>query len=82
MTQFVTRIDDDLAAAVDMLVADGLVESRSEAVRRGLRALVDEERRRRTAEAIVAGYRARPQEADEVAWADEAAIRMISEEPW
>lgn len=82
MTQFVTRIDDDLAAAVDALVSEGAVESRSDAVRRGLWALVDEERRRRTAEAIVAGYRARPQEADEVAWADEAAIRMISEEPW
>jgi Arc/MetJ-type ribon-helix-helix transcriptional regulator len=82
MTQFVTRIDDDLTAAVDALVAEGAVQSRSDAVRRGLRALVDEARRRRTAEAIVAGYRARPQEAGEVAWPDEATIRMIAEEPW
>jgi Arc/MetJ-type ribon-helix-helix transcriptional regulator len=35
MQQFVTRIDDELAAAVDHLVDDGVVANRSEAVRLG-----------------------------------------------
>lgn len=76
------RIDDELAASVDSLVSEGIVESRSEAVRRGLRVLIDQENRRRTADAIIAGYRAQPQTDEEVAWADDAAKRMIAEEPW
>jgi len=46
MTQFVTRVDEDLAQQVDALVASGTVSSRSEAVRLGLVKLVDEHRRR------------------------------------
>ena len=82
MTQLVTRIDDQLAEDIDRLIADGIAESRSDAVRQGLRALIDQARRRRTAEAIVAGYTALPQTEEEGAWADEATRRMISEEPW
>ncbi len=82
MTQFVTRLDDPLAAEVDHLVTTGVVASRSEAVRLGLKDLVDHYRRERTGSAIVDGYRRRPQTADEVAWADEATRRMIAEEPW
>lgn len=40
MTQLVTRVDEDLASRVDELVAEGVVESRSDAVRRGLRVLI------------------------------------------
>ena len=82
MAQLVTRIDEDLARSIDRLVAEGVVESRSDAVRRGLRALIDQTRRRRTAEAIIAGYTHHPQTDDEVAWADEATARMIADEPW
>jgi len=82
MTQLVTRIDDDLAAEVDALVEEGVVESRSDAVRRALRALVDRHRRQRTAEAIVAGYANRPQTSEEVGWTDDATVRMIAEDPW
>ena len=82
MAQLVTRIDEDLASHVDELVAEGVVESRSDAVRRGLRVLIDQHRRRRTAEAIVRGYQERPQTEEEVGWADEATIRMIGEERW
>jgi Arc/MetJ-type ribon-helix-helix transcriptional regulator len=82
MAQLVARISEDLLAQVDELVAEGVVESRSEAVRRGLRAIVDGYRRRRIGDAIVAGYRARPQGADEIGWADEATIAMIADEPW
>jgi metal-responsive CopG/Arc/MetJ family transcriptional regulator len=46
MTRLVTRVDDDLAAAVDRLVEAGAVASRSEAVawaECGTRRLIDEE---------------------------------------
>jgi Arc/MetJ-type ribon-helix-helix transcriptional regulator len=82
MTQLVARMDDELAASVDQLVAEGVVESRSDAVRRGLQILIDQHRRRRTAEAIVRGYRQLPQTEEEVGWVDQATIRMIGDEPW
>ncbi len=82
MSQLVTRIDDDLARDLDALVADGVVESRSDAVRTALRELIDRHRRRRIAETDIAAYTAQPQTEEEVGWADEATIRMIEEEPW
>ena len=82
MTQLVTRIDEDLAALVDELIVAGIVESRSDAVRRGLRALIDHHQRRRTAELIVNGYRNEPQTDEQVGWADEATVRLIGDEPW
>lgn len=82
MTQLVTRIDDELAGLVDKLIAEGVVESRSDAVRRGLHVLIDQHDRRRTAEAIISGYQSHPQTAEEVGWADIATVRMIGEEPW
>lgn len=82
MTQLVTRIDNDLATSIDELIAEGVVESSSDAVRQGLRALIQQTRRRRTADAIAAGYTHRPQTEDEVAWADRATVQMIADEPW
>ena len=82
MAQLVTRVDDDLAAAVDRLVEAGVVASRSEAVRFGLEQLVDRFRRAEVGERIARGYREHPQTDAEVAWADEASVRMIAEEPW
>ncbi len=82
MAQLVTRVQDDLAAAVDALVAAGVVASRSEAVRLGLEQLVDRFRRDEIGARIANGYRALPQSEAEVAWADESSARMIAEEPW
>jgi Arc/MetJ-type ribon-helix-helix transcriptional regulator len=82
MVQVVTRMEDDLAAAVDELVAAGVVTSRSDAVRLGLRQLVDRYRREQIASSIVAGYRRQPQSDAEVGWADESTARMIADEPW
>ena len=53
MSQLVTRIDDDLAREIDALVEEGVVESRSDAVRQALRELIDRHRRRKIGEAIV-----------------------------
>jgi len=82
MTQVVARIADELAALVDELVAEGVVASRSDAIRRGLEQLIDQHRRERTAEAIVRGYREHPQTDDEVGWVDAATVGMIGDEPW
>jgi Arc/MetJ-type ribon-helix-helix transcriptional regulator len=82
MPQLVTRVEDDLAAAVDELVAAGVVANRSEAVRLGLERLVDRFRRDATGAQIVEGYRSVPQTDDEVAWSDDASVRMIADEPW
>jgi Arc/MetJ-type ribon-helix-helix transcriptional regulator len=82
MAQFVTRLGDALADRVDSLVAAGIVASRSEAVRLGLEKLVEELERRRISEEIVDAYTRLPQTDAELAWTDEAARRMIADEPW
>ncbi len=80
--QLVTRVSDELAAAVDELVAEGVAASRSDAVRLGLDRLIDSHRRQAIGAAIVAGYERTPQTDDEVGWADEATARMIADESW
>lgn len=82
MAQFVTRLDDTLVREVDRLVDDGVVESRSHAVRLGLEALVDRHRRSVIGARIVEGYSETPQTAGELAGLDEATTRLIAEEPW
>ena len=82
MQQLVVRVADDVAAAIDALVAEGIATSRSDAVRTALLTLIQENRRRRTGEAIVAGYRRLPQDEDDLAWSDDATRRMIADEPW
>jgi Arc/MetJ-type ribon-helix-helix transcriptional regulator len=80
--QLVTRVPDAVAAAVDDLVRDGVFSSRSEAVRAGLDAVVERERRAAVGRSIVDGYRRIPQEEDDLAWPDAASAAMIAEEPW
>ena len=82
MTHLVVRIDDELAVEVDRLVDAGVVASRSDAVRRGLLALVDVEGRRAVGAAIVEGYRRRPQTGDGLGWGDDMTVSMIGEESW
>jgi Arc/MetJ-type ribon-helix-helix transcriptional regulator len=82
MAQFVTRVEDELAREVDRLVTEGVVASRSAAVRLGLEGLIERHRRDRIGQTIVDGYLRHPQTEAEVGWADEATRRMIAEEPW
>ena len=82
MAQIVARIDEGLAVQIDRLVDSGVVRSRSDAVRRALRALVERERRRSIGDAIVEGYRRIPQTEHEAGWTDDLAGSMIAEEPW
>ncbi len=82
MSQLVTRLSDDLLAEVDGLVAEGVVASRSEAVRVGLQTLVEQHRRSVVGRRIVDGYRHAPQTSDELAGLDEATKALVLEEPW
>ena len=82
MAQVVARLDDRLLADVDALVADGVVVSRSEAVRLGLEGLVDRHRRRQIGAQIVEAYRRLPQTSDELAGLDEATRALVGEEQW
>jgi Arc/MetJ-type ribon-helix-helix transcriptional regulator len=82
MAQLVTRLSDDLLAEVDSLIADGVLESRSEAVRAGLQALVEQRRRELIRRRIADGYEAAPQHEDELSGLDEATAGLVLEEPW
>ncbi len=82
MAQFVTRVEEELAAAVDELVAAGVVASRSAAVRQGLRDLAERHRRAQVGARIADGYRRIPQVDAEVGWSDDATVKMIADEPW
>lgn len=82
MAQLVTRVDEALLAEIDRLVEEGTVESRSDAVRVGLRQLIERRRRGAIGEAIRAEYAARPQTLAEVGWSDAATAGMIADEPW
>ena len=80
--QIVVRIPHPLARSLDDLISEGRFETRAEAVRAALHALVDQERRRRVGELIAGGYRRIPQDEDELEAARRVAIRSIEEEPW
>ncbi len=82
MTQLVARVDNSLVDAVDQLVKDGEVASRSDAVRVALEQLVDQRRRAATARQIIDGYARVPETGQELAWAEGNARRLIEDEPW
>ncbi len=77
-----TRVPDALIASVDDLVRDGHFASRSEAVRSGLTAVVEQQRRRAVGQAIVDGYRRTPASDADGLWSDAGSAAMIAEEPW
>ena len=82
MAQLITRVDDELVAQLDAIVASGEAESRSDAVRRALETMIDQRRRRLVGEAIAEGYRRVPETDEELRWAEENARSVVAEEPW
>lgn len=82
MSQIVCRLDADLLAAIDDLIERGVVESRSAAVRAGLRAIVEAHRRAATGRAIAEGYERIPPDAELEPLAMRAGLAMIEAEPW
>lgn len=82
MTQLVTRIPQQLADAIDQLVREGAVRSRSDAVRLGLQALIDAHRRAAVGRSIVEGYHRLPPDDQLAGWAEAAGRALIEAEPW
>ena len=81
-TQIAVKLPDGLVAELDRLVADGSFDSRSDAVRHGIEALVRHGERQRIDRAFVAGFRRVPDRDDELAQATRLAVQAINDEPW
>ena len=69
-------------AEIDALVADGVVASRSEAVRLGLEKLVDRHHREQIAAQIVEAYQRLPQTDEELAGLEAATRALVDEDSW
>lgn len=80
--QLVTKVDEQLVAAIDALIDGTIYHSRSDVVREGLRRLVDDARRSARRDAIERGYRNSPETAEELEHARRSGAAMIAEEPW
>ena len=80
--QLAVRLPVDLLATVDRLVAEGVFPSRAAAVRAGLEAVAEAERRRVVDQGIVAGYTRIPPTPGEDAAARASIRDAIAEEPW
>ncbi|MGI8792214.1 MAG: hypothetical protein ACR2H3_03405 [Acidimicrobiales bacterium] len=77
-----TRFTDEELMLIDELVGQGVGDSRSAVIRRGVHHLADSWRRDRVGASIAQPYRERPQtlEDDELAMA--SAVAMTEAEPW
>lgn len=81
-TQIAVRLDGDVLAQLDALVAAEHFDSRAEAVRHAIDVVLDARRRAAVGAAIVEGYQRIPQ-TDEDEDAALANLRgLIAEEPW
>jgi len=80
--QIAVRLSKDLLAKLDALVRSGLYESRAAAVRAGVEAIAQIERRREVDRLISEGYKRTPPTHGEDAAALESLREAIAEEPW
>jgi len=80
--QIAVRVPEELLAVLDDLVSRGVYESRAAAVRAGIEAVVDLDRRRLTDLAVVEGYRRTPPTEAEREAAIASLRDAILEEPW
>ena len=77
-----TRFSDEELAMIDRLVEDGIADSRSAVIRRGVHHLVDAVRRAQVGESIAASYREVPQTDDDNELEMANAIAMTEAESW
>ncbi len=77
-----TRFSDEDLALIDELVREGLGDSRSAVVRRGVHHLADSVRRARLGATIAQSYRDLPQSADDDVLALASAMALTEAEPW
>lgn len=77
-----TRFTNEELTLIDELVREGVAESRSAVIRKGVHHLVDSIRRAKIGEAIAQSYQDRPQTAEDDDLAMANAIAMTEAEPW
>jgi len=80
--QIAVRLPEELLAVLDDLVDRGVYESRAAAVRAGIEAVLELDRRRLTDRAITDGYRRVPPTKTERDAAIASLRDAIVEEPW
>ncbi len=80
--QIAVRLPGELLDQLDELVASGVYRSRAAAVRAGIEAIAESERRRRTDRAVIEGYRRIPPTPAEDDAAFASLRQAIVEEPW
>jgi Arc/MetJ-type ribon-helix-helix transcriptional regulator len=80
--QIAVRLPKELLAGLDELVSRGVYDSRAAAVRAGVDAVLDLDRRRQTDNAVVEGYRRIPPTEAEQEAAIGSLRDAILEEPW
>jgi Arc/MetJ-type ribon-helix-helix transcriptional regulator len=80
--QIAVRLPAALLAVLDELVDRGVYPSRAAAVRAGIEAIAEVERRRQIDRAVVAGYRRVPPTATDTEAAVQSLREAIVEEPW
>lgn len=80
--QIAVRLPEELLEVLDDLVARGVYESRAAAVRAGIEAVLEADRRRLTDDAIIDGYRRLPPTEAERHAAIGSLKDAILEEPW
>lgn len=77
-----TRFTDSELKLIDELVAEGIGETRSAVIRRGVLHLAESVRRARIGAAIAESYRRHPQSADDDELAMASALALTEAEPW
>ncbi|MGF1667280.1 MAG: hypothetical protein ACFCVC_13520 [Acidimicrobiia bacterium] len=80
--QIAVRLPEDQLALLDDMVERGVYASRAEAVRAGITAIAELDRRAQIDRAIVEGYRRVPPTEAEFDAAVASLRRAIAEEPW
>lgn len=81
-TQLALRLPDDLLADLDWLVVRCSYESRTEAMRESIMALVRHERRRFIDQQLVEAYTRLPQSDAELAGIDDQAWDLDGDDDW
>lgn len=77
-----TRFSEAELQLIDELVDEGVGDTRSAVIRRGVHHLADSVRRARVGRTIAESYRQRPQSAEDDELAMASAIAMTEAEPW
>jgi len=76
------RLPEERVTRIDELVQAESYDSRASFIVEAINRLVSELEGRAIDRSIVEGYTRVPQTTEDVRWAEEAARRSISEEPW